>query len=77
VYVLSEDYRFLIKKVKYDDSVVYEREIKVSDQQDILFPDTETETASSLSNTGSKNSISGKTEIEKNTKKTGAVALSL
>lgn len=36
LYVLSEDYRFLIKKIKYDDTVVYERQIEVSDEQDIL-----------------------------------------
>ena len=76
LYVLSEDYRFLIKKIKYDDTVVYERQIEVSDEQDILTASGIQDVSVDLPNTSTW-SVGQKTTIEVNAKKTGAIALSI
>lgn len=76
LYVLSEDYRFLIKKLKYEDTIVYERSIEVSDEQDILAgTGQKSDILSEMTGTG-KN-ISPNDNISVNAKKTGAIALSL
>lgn len=70
-YILSEDYRFLVKKIKYNDSVVYDT-TEVSDTEEILWNNTTLDTPDVLI----KSEFIDEEQIQTNTRQTWAIALS-
>jgi len=73
-YILSEDYRFLIKKIKYNDTIVYDT-TEINDEDNNNSTDTQMSQKWEES-TGSTLDFIDETQIETNVKQTWAIALS-